>query len=514
MDSMRIVIIGGGTAGWMTAVGLTRAFKPEFASVRLIESDEIGIVGVGEATLPQVRDFNEVLGLNEAEFMRETNATFKLGIEFCDWAEYGDSYIHPFGIHGQAISNVPFFQCYQRVRQAGHDLNIDDFSYPIVACRQNKFDFPSTDQRSIRSTYSYAYHFDAFLYARYLRKWAEAQGLKRTEGKVVDVTLRPEDGHIQSVTLASGEIVEGDLFIDCSGFRGLLIGDALQTVWEDWTQWLPCDRAFAVPCDRSGDFTPYTRATAREAGWQWRIPLQHRTGNGYVFSSQFTTEERAAELLLANLDGKAQADPRLIKFKSGRRQNSWQRNCIAIGLASGFLEPLESTSIYLSQIAITTLIELFPRKIIDPRLASEFNRRIDTEYDRVRDFLILHYRATVGRSEELWRYTQNMRVPDSLLEKIEIFRRRGYIHRYRDGLFSPASWIAVYTGQRIVPEGYDRQADNLPLDVLMEALTELKQRIDVNVAEMASHADFVRDFCFDPNAAHGTMKAAMEKANG
>jgi tryptophan halogenase len=511
--AMKIVILGGGTAGWMSAAALTRAFKPEFCSVRLIESEDIGIVGVGEATLPQVHDFNQFLGIDEAEFMRETNATFKLGIEFCDWAQRGDSYIHPFGVHGQAMGGVPFFQYWLRARQNGHDLNIEDYSYPIVACRHMKFDMPSDDEKSIRSTYSYAYHFDASLYAKFLRKWSERQGLQRIEGQVVDVTLDPESGYIRSLTLKSGEVIEGDLFIDCSGFRGLLISQTLKMGWEDWTQWLPCDRALAVPCERAGDFTPFTRSTAREAGWQWRIPLQHRTGNGYVFSSQFTTEERAAEVLLANLDGKALADPRLIKFQSGRRQQSWHKNCIAIGLASGFLEPLESTSIYLAQIAASYLIELFPGKHIDPKISGEFNRLVDVEYERVRDFLILHYHATAGRDEPLWRHTQSMQVPESLVEKMAIFKRRGHVHRYKDGLFSPASWIAVYTGQGITPVGYDRQADNLSADELLARLNEMKGRIDVNVAAMPSHADFVRDFCFDPKA---VTKADMmgETAHG
>lgn len=505
----RIVILGGGTAGWMTAATLTKALKPQFATVRLIESDDIGIVGVGEATLPQVRDFNAFLELDEAQFMRETNATFKLGIEFCDWARKGDSYFHPFGVHGQSVNGIPFYQCALRARKHGHDLNIEDYSYPIVASRNQRFDFPSEDMNSIRSTYSYAYHFDAALYSGFLRRWCEARGLNRTEGKVVDVTLRPEDGFIQSLTLASGEVVEGDLFIDCSGFRGRLISQALHMGWEDWTPWLPCDRALAVPCERAGPFTPYTRATAREAGWQWRIPLQHRTGNGYVFSSQFTTQDRAAEVLLSHLDGAAQADPRLITFQAGRRQQSWYKNCIAIGLASGFLEPLESTSIYLAQIASSFLMRLFPGQEIDPKVVGEFNRLIDLEYERVRDFLILHYYATEPREGDLWRHVQNMKVPDSLLEKMEIFRRRGFVHRYKDGLFSPASWIAVYNGQRIIPEGYDPQADNIDMDVMLERLGDLRARIDLNVQAMPSHADFVRDFCFDPKAPQ-----PMEAAHG
>lgn len=501
---IRIVILGGGTAGWMTAAGLSKAFRPDFCSVRLIESDEIGTVGVGEATLPQLKSFNDFLEIDEPEFMRDTNATFKLGIDFCNWARDGDSYIHPFGIHGQAINGIPLFQYWLRARQSGHPSNLEDYSFPIVACRHNKFDFPSDDDRSVRSTFAYAYHFDAVLYARFLRRWAEARGLERTEGKVVDVALRSEDGYIQSLTLASGEVVEGDIFIDCSGFRGLLINQTLKMGWEDWTPWLPCDRALAVPCDRSGDFTPYTRATAREAGWTWRIPLQHRTGNGYVFSSNFTTEDRAAEILLGALDGKAQAEPRLLRFQAGRRKQSWYKNCIAIGLASGFLEPLESTSIYLAQIASDFFMRLFPGRTIDPKLTDEFNRMVDVEYDRVRDFLILHYHANQKPPEEdptgLWRYVREMDVPDTLKAKIEAFEHRGHIHRYRDGLFAPPSWVAVYTGQRILPRHYDRQVDNMSLEVVLEKMAEMRERVAVNVQALPTHEEFLKRYSFDPTA--------------
>ncbi|ESQ86746.1 hypothetical protein ABAC460_22105 [Asticcacaulis sp. AC460] len=487
--------MGGGTAGWMLAASLVRTFGPHHATVRLIESGDIAIVGVGESTLPQVRDFNEFLGVDEVEFMRETNATFKLAIEFRDWARLGDRYFHPFGSHGHAIAGVPFFQCFLRAKAHGHDFNIDDFCYPSVASREQKFELPSEDLSSIRSTYSYAYHFDAYLYAAYLRRWSEKRGLRRTEGTVVDVTLRPDDGFIQSLTLASGEVVEGDIFIDCSGFRGVLINQALKMGWEDWSSWLPCDRAWAISSDLDDDGTATTRCTAREAGWQWRIPLQKRIGTGYVFSSRFTTEERAREVLLQNLDGAAQGDPRLIKFQSGRRKNSWYKNCIALGLASGFLEPLESTSIYMSQIAVNFLMRLFPGHPVDPALAEEYNRLVDIEYTRVRDFLVLHYHASAERKGDLWHHVQTMQLPDSLAEKMDIFKRRGHIHRYKDGLFSPASWIAVYTGQRIEPGGYDPQADNIDLDSMLGTMNDLRDRIASNVATMPGHYDFVRRHC-------------------
>ncbi len=498
---MKVVILGGGTAGWMSAAALVKALRPEFCQVRLIESDEIGTVGVGEATLPHIKDYNDFLGVDEAAFMRATNASFKLGIEFRNWAAVGDRYFHPFGVHGQAINGIPFYNYWLRARKNGLDPNIDDYSYPIVACRNLKFDFPSDDPKSIRSTFAYAYHFDAGLYARFLRDWAEAHGLRRTEGKIIDVALRSQDGHIASLTLASGEVVEGDLFIDCSGFRGLLINQELKVGWEDWSKWLPCDGALAVPCERAGDFTPYTRVTAQAGGWIWRIPLQHRTGNGYVFSSRFIDTDTVSRTLLDGLDGAAQADPRLIRFSAGRRTHSWTKNCIAVGLASGFLEPLESTSIYLVQMAVNFLIRLFPGRQVDPRLATEFNRLVDIEYERIRDFLILHYHATQRDDSELWRYVRHMEIPESLAEKMAQFRHRGHIHRYRDGLFSPASWIAVYPGQRVVASHYDRQLDAMPLDVMVERMRELRERVSLGVADMPSHADFLRDYCFVPGEA-------------
>jgi tryptophan halogenase len=497
---LEVVIVGGGTAGWMTAAALVSVLKPNICTVRLIESDEIGIVGVGEATLPQMKDFNEAIGVIEPDMMAKSNATFKLGIEFRGWGPKGTRYVHPFGKHGAAIGGVAFQHQWIRAVLNGHAYDINDFSYPIVASRQNKFEFPAKDASAINSTYSYAYHFDAHLYSKFLRAFAEPKGARRTEGKVVAVTQDPENGNIASVTMESGEVIAGDLFIDCSGFRSLLMGQTLESPFEDWTRWLPCDRAMAVPCDRSTDFSPYTRSTSQKAGWQWRIPLQHRTGNGYVYASAFISDDEAREALLANLDAPAQADPRPLKFKTGRRTDSWKKNCIAVGLASGFLEPLESTSIYLIQVAVMNLLRLFPRTPIDPVLATEFNRLVDVEYERVRDFLILHYHANPREDGELWRHVRSMEVPDSLNAKIELFRRRGFIQPYRDGLFAPPSWLSVYAGQGIAPTGYERLADNLPLGEVVPRLDDLKTRIADRVALMPDHADFVRDYCPSPAA--------------
>jgi tryptophan 7-halogenase len=490
-----VVIVGGGTAGWMTAAALVGVLTPEQCRVRLVESDEIGAIGVGEATLPQMREFNDLIGVVESEMMRSTNATFKLGIEFVDWGFRGSSYIHPFGTHGQAMGGVAFHHQWVRATQAGFESGIEDFSYAIVASRQNRFDVPAPDPDAINSTYNYAYHFDAGLYARYLRAFAEARGLKRTEGKVVDAALDPQTGDVASIRLESGAVIAADLFIDCSGFRGLLIGQAMQSPFEDWTRWLPCDRALAVPTERTGPLFPYTRSTALEAGWQWRIPLQHRTGNGYVYSSAFISDDEAASRLLGNLDGVPLAEPKAIRFRSGRRTRSWAGNCIAIGLASGFLEPLESTSIYLTQVAIMTLLKLFPRPRIDPALAGEFNRIIDNEYDRVRDFLILHYHANTRKDGALWRHCREMDIPDTLREKMALFEHRGHIAQYRAGLFSPPSWLSVFLGQGMRPAGYHPMADGLPLETVKAEMTALRRTIRDRVEAMPDHDAFVRGYC-------------------
>jgi tryptophan halogenase len=504
---VEVVIVGGGTAGWMTAAGLIGTLKHPICNVRLVESDEIGTVGVGEATLPHLRDFNNAIGVIEADMMRRTNATFKLGIEFVDWGFLGANYIHPFGVHGAPRGGVGFHNQWLRARQNGRDYDIEDFSYPIVASRLNRFDFPAKDHSQINSTYDYAYHIDATLYARYLRGFSEARGVVRTEGKVVDVKLDAETGNIAAIVMESGEEIAGDLFIDCSGFRALLIGGALDSPWDDWTRWLPCDRAWAVPCSLAGDFTPYTRSTAREAGWQWRIPLQHRSGNGYVFASSFIEADAARERLMGSLDGTPEADPRMLKFAAGRRLKSWTGNCVAIGLASGFLEPLESTSIYLIQVAITNLARLFPQAEIDPALIAEYNRMMDVEYSRIRDFLILHYAATTRTDSELWRYCQAMELPESLEQKIAIFRHRGHMEPYRNGLFAPASWLAVFVGQGILPDRYHPMTDAVAWDRMIAEMDDIRATIRRRAEQMPDHAAFVADYCASEAASPLVMRA-------
>src|SRR5262245_27690117 len=485
----------------MTAAAFASVFGSAQRHIRLIESSEIGIVGVGEATLPHIRYFNRRIGIDERELMARTQATFKLGIEFVDWARIGDRYIHPFGVFGSRIAGVPFHHHWLPQRAAGDTTRIEEYSLPIVASHANRVMLPAEDPTSVMSTFGYAFQFDASLYAKYLRGFAEQRGVQRTDAKIVDVKLRAEDGWVEAVKLDSGEVVGGDLFIDCSGFRGLLIEQALKTGYDEWTQWLPCDRAMAVPCENSGPLTPYTRATAREAGWQWRIPLQHRMGNGYVYSSNFITDDEAAEKLLARLDGKALATPRPLRFTAGRRRKTWNRNVVAIGLAGGFLEPLESTSIYLIQIAITTLIDYLsdqPPAIggrFDPRIVDAFNRWIEMEYDRVRDFLILHYHAIERDDAPIWNYCRTMSIPDSLAHKLELFRARAHVITYKDGLFLEPSWLAVYFGQRVMPQGYDPRADALDAAETSSQLQQIREKVQLAAQRMPEHEEFLRHYC-------------------
>ena len=482
----------------MAAAGLRRLLPEQDYALTLVESDEIGTVGVGEATLPHIKQFNDMLGLNEAEFMRDTRATFKLGIEFAGWDRPGSAYLHPFGAYGEPWGGVQFQHHWLRAVAAGRDPGpIHAYSFAVMAARANVFDHPDEDTASVRSTYSYAYHFDAGLYADVLRRWASARGVTRIEGKVARVDRNEESGDVAALVLASGERIEGDLFVDCSGFRSLLLGGTLGVGWQDWSRWLPCDRALALPCARRAPLLPYTRATAQEAGWTWRIPLQHRTGNGYVFSSAFTDEDRARDTLLAAIDGEPLGEPRLLRFAPGRREVAWAGNVVGMGLASGFLEPLESTSIYLVQAAVTDLATYLPRRRgpIDARLAAEFNRLFAMQYERVRDFLVLHYAANRREGEPLWDHVRHEPLPDTLQDKIALFRVRGTAPSYHYGLFSRDSWLAVLIGQGIMPAHHDRLADAIPLDAIEDRLRDFRDRIGAGVAAMPDHAAFVADYC-------------------
>ncbi len=453
----RIVIVGGGSAGWMSAAALADATQGR-TPIELVESDAIGTVGVGEATIPPIRRFNEQLGIEENAFAAATGGTFKLGIEFVDWTRVGQRYFHPFGGFAPDFDTVPLHQYWLRERLRGDTVPMQEYAMAWAAARAGRFERPLADRRLVLSNYDYAYHFDAALYARYLRGYAEQHGVVRSEGKIVDVQVRGTDGFIEAVVLETGRRIEGDLFIDCSGFRALLIEGSLRCGYEDWRRWLPCDRAVTVGCAVGQDLPPYTRSTARPAGWQWRIPLQHRTGNGHVYCSEFTSEDEATAVLLANLEGEALGGPRLIKFTTGVRREFWSRNCVAIGLAAGFLEPLESTALHLVQSAITRLLALFPDRDCDPLLACEFNRLTRSEYERIRDFLILHYHAQ-QRDEPLWRHTRAMPVPETLQYKIDQFRNYGHIVAEPLELFQNSNWLAVLLGQEVWPERYHPLAD-------------------------------------------------------
>jgi tryptophan halogenase len=490
-----IVIVGGGTAGWMTATALARVINKDRCSIRLIESEQIGTVGVGEATIPAIHDFNRRMGIDEQEFMRATNATFKLGIQFVNWQKIGDSYMHPFGTYGQDMNGVGFHHYWLKQKLAGDETPFDEYALPWVAAKLGRFKHPVDDARSVYSTYSYAFHFDASLYAAFLRGIAEKLGVERTEGKVVDVHLRPEDGHIKSVELENGERIEGELFIDCSGFRGLLIEGALKTGYEDWRGWLPCDSALAVPTANVGEPVPYTRATAHSAGWQWRIPLQHRTGNGHVYSSAYMSEDAATEILLQNVLGTPQAEPRLLRFTPGKRLKMWNRNCIAIGLSGGFLEPLESTSIFLIQAAIMKLLEYFPDSEFASADVDAYNRSLDTMFDEVRNFIILHYKATSRDDSRFWDYCREMQIPEELEYRMKLFRRRGIATHRRSELFIETNWLAVLLGQGITPDTYDPRADCMSDEQISSRLKGMHEYLLTAATALPSHQASIAEFC-------------------
>ncbi|MDE2563771.1 MAG: tryptophan 7-halogenase [Sphingomonadales bacterium] len=487
-----VLIVGGGTAGWMTAAMLSHMLR-ENCSVTLVESEEIGTIGVGEATIPPIRLFNDTLGIDEREFLRETRGTFKLGIEFVDWAKEGNRYFHPFGPHGRNFDIVPLHQYWLRAREAGETASLDEHSMAWAIAREGRFAQPSPDQRNVLSTFEYAYHFDAGLYARYLRKFSEARGVTRVEGKVASVGQDGETGFVTGVTLEDGRTLEADLFIDCSGFRGLLIEGALATGYEEWTHWLPCDRAVAMPCESTGPLLPYTRSTAREAGWQWRIPLQHRIGNGHVYSSAFVSDSDAVAVLATSLDGAPAGEPRQLRFVTGRRKLHWNRNVVAIGLSSGFLEPLESTSIHLIQANISKLMGLFPDRSFDPATIAEFNRIAITETERIRDFIILHYKLN-QRDGEMWRHCAEMDVPDTLAMKIEHFRKYGRLIAREMDLFGPPSWLAVHIGQLNFPERTDPVADYRGIDG-REWLAKLRAAMTGEARRLPTHEAFVAQHC-------------------
>jgi len=490
-----IAIVGGGTAGWMAAASFARFLKGLNCRIQLIESDEIGTVGVGEATIPPIMEFIRALGIDENELIRHTRATFKLAIRFQDWTRIGHSYFHPFGETGFDMEGVPFMAYWLRMRGQGQADRLEDYSMQAVAAERGKFMRPIRSPNSPLEKITYALHFDASLFAKYLRSYAEARGVIRTEGKVRDVTLRPEDGFIDRLTLASGEEIAADLYIDCTGFRGLLIEEAMKTGYEDWSRWLPCNRALAVPCERTGPLSSYTLATARDAGWQWRIPLQHRAGNGYVYCSDFLDDTAARETLLANLESKPLADPIQLRFTTGRRKKFWNKNCVTLGLASGFLEPLESTSIHLIQRGIAMLFQMFPDKNFEPADIERYNRLFAFEYERIRDFLLLHYTTNEREDTAFWRHCRTIPHPDSLKEKIELFRGYGRVMREDSELFPVQSWHYIFAGQNIVPRGYDPMADTLDPKAIKANLDNIRAVIARCADTMPAHEAFIEKTC-------------------
>jgi tryptophan halogenase len=493
-----VVIVGGGTAGWMCAAFLAKTLPRDQVRLTLIESDEIGTVGVGEATVPSLLTFNRMLGLDETDFIRSTQATFKLGIEFVDWQALGQRYLHPFGVHGRDTPEHKFLQLWLRLKQAssgGEAGEIGDYNLNTLAAKFGRFARPSGEAAWPFSALRYAFHFDAALYARYLRRYAEARGAVRQEGRIVQVLQRAEDGFIEGVTLQDGRRIEGDLFIDCSGFRGLLIEETLKAGYEDWSRFLPCDRAVAVPSALAGPPDPYTRATADLAGWRWRIPLQHRMGNGYVYCSDHIADDAARAQVLAKLEGAPLAEPRLLRFKAGHRKRLWIKNCIAVGLAGGFIEPLESTSIHLIQTGLLRLATLFPDKGFASADIDEFNRSSVREYEHVRDFIVLHYKATGRDDSAFWLRQRDMEIPDSLAHRMSLFRSKGRIFRQHEELFADDSWLAVLLGQGIVPNGYDPLVDGLSLEDIRRNLAGLRTAILTTAQALPTHQAFIARAC-------------------
>ncbi|MDE1916709.1 MAG: tryptophan 7-halogenase [Sphingomonadales bacterium] len=489
-----ITILGGGTAGWMAATMLARRLSHQRMTITLVESEEIGIIGVGEATVPVFRLFNETLGLDEHEFMRATRGSYKLGIKFCDWGVVGNTHFHGFGDYGEPLQAVAPHQHWMRLRQSGETAPIDDYSAPYALARKGKF--TPADPRDPR--YSHAYHFDAALYARALRNHAEAAGVRRVEGRLADVEQDSETGHIRSLILTDGTRVDGDFFLDCTGFAAELIGKRLHVPFEDWTHWLPCDSAIAVPSVRSAPPAPFTRSTAVKAGWIWRIPLQHREGNGIVYASTHMDDAEAEAILLGQLAGEPLATPRRFRFKAGHRAQFWHGNCVALGFASGFLEPLESTGIQLIQNGIGRLIEYFPDRRFDPSVAAEYNRVVRVEWERIRDFIIAHY-CVSQRSEPFWQAARAMEIPPTLRYKLDVWRATGRIPLLDGESYQEPSWAAILLGNGFLPKRYDPLADTLPLEAARGAMARRREDLARAGRAAPDHQAYLERHC---KAAH------------
>ena len=484
----KVVIAGGGTAGWVCAAALSSQLG-DLLNIVLVESEDIGTVGVGEASIPPMRNFHRLIGVDEQQFMAATGATFKLGIAFENWARDGDRYIHSFGKTGKETWMADFQHFWLRAREQGFGGEFGEYCVEHEAAREGKF------AASSNGSLNYAYHLDATRYAAFLRTKSESEGVTRIEGKIQQVHLNPDSGYIESLEMASGESVDADLFIDCTGFRGLLIEEALHTGYEDWSHWLPCDSALAVQTESVGPPPPYTLSSAHDSGWRWRIPLQHRVGNGLVYCSRYSSDEAARDRLLSSIEGKPLTEPRLIRFRTGRRRQTWNKNCVAVGLSSGFVEPLESTSIHLIMISMTRLIQLFPFDGITPSLVSHYNQIAKDELEKIRDFIILHYHATERSDSPFWRHCSNMSIPESLQERIALFREQGHAYQAPNELFRLDSWVQVMLGQRINPERYHPIVRAMGDERLKKTLDDFRRQVSLGVEKLPPHGAFVEEYC-------------------
>ena len=485
---MKVVIAGGGTAGWIAAAAISSQMG-ELLDITLVESQEIGTIGVGEATIPPMRTFHRLLGINEQEFMRATNATFKLGIQFENWKKVGEKYFHSFGVTGKQTLITDFIHFWLRGRKLGVAEEFGDYCLEYKAALEDRFSI--NDQAKL----NYAFHLDAGRYASFLRVRSEARGVKRVEGKIAEVQQNPESGYITSLVMESGQKIEGDLFLDCTGMRGLLIEQTLQTGFEDWTHWLPCDSAIAIQTETTAPAVPYTKSIAHHAGWRWQIPLQHRVGNGLVFCSRYMSDEEAVNMLLSSVEGKVLIEPRVIKFKTGKRKKTWNKNCIAVGLSSGFLEPLESTSIHMIMTAVTRLLQLFPHGEIKQSTVDEFNIQAESEIIRIRDFIILHYKATERDDSPFWRYCRDMEIPADLKHRMTLFKEYGKSFQVEGELFRLDSWTQVMLGQGIVPSSYHPIVELMSEQELKQFLGSVAAEVDRNMATLSTHEDFIKRYC-------------------
>ena len=484
----RVVVAGGGTAGWMAAALLVKTLG-KVVEVTLVESDEIGTVGVGEATIPPLVTYLRLLDIREQDFMAATGGTFKLGISFENWRNVGENYIHSFGTTGTDHWAAGFQHFWLRDRARGSQTGYGEYCLELKAAQANRF------SHLPKQGLNYAFHIDATLFAGFLRSFSEKLGARRVEGKIVEVGTDPASGGVERLTLDSGQVVEGDLFIDCTGFRGLLIEQTLHTGYEDWSHWLPCDSAVALQTESTIEAIPYTRSIAHQAGWQWRIPLQHRVGNGLVYCGRYMSDDEARVLLLKNIVGGHINKPRVLKFRTGRRLRNWNRNVVAMGLASGFVEPLESTSIHLIQRGMIRLLQMFPHDGIRQSEIDEYNRQCLKEIEHIRDFIVLHYKVTNRQDTPFWRHCSAMPVPDSLAHRIALFRETGRVFHTDGELFHENSWIQVMLGQGILPEQYHPAADVLTDEELTRFLANIRKRVEQTVATLPNHEAYVRQYC-------------------